>query len=428
MKVVVIGGGGREHAIADKLSESKLLTDMYIIPGNPGTSKLGKNINLNSADQKSILAFCKQENIDLIVVGPEQPLTEGLADYLRKNGFSVFGPNKNAAIIEGEKSFSKKLMKEYSIPTASFEIFQKADYDKVIEYLENIKYPLVIKADGLAAGKGVLICGNYDEAKDAIEDCFNRSIFGNAGAKIVVEEFLTGEEASIFAITDGDDYIVLPSAQDHKRIFDGDNGKNTGGMGAYAPAPVVTDALLDEVKRSIIEPTLSAMKKEGRKYNGCLYCGIMITENGPKVIEFNCRFGDPETQAVLPLLEGDLLELFYSAATGNLQKTAVSFPGGTAVCIVAASNGYPETFGKGFEIKGLSDHYESGVKVFHAGTKFEGDKVITSGGRVLGVTAITKENSLTLCKKKAYEALKKISFGNMYYRTDIADKGIAKQK
>ncbi len=428
MNVVLIGSGGREHAIADKISESKLLNNLFIIPGNPGTAGIGTNVYLNASDHKSILDFCHTNNVELVIVGPEQPLVDGIADFLRENGLLVFGPNKNAAIIEGEKSFSKNLMKKYSIPTADFEIFDKEDYSKAKDYLNNVSYPTVIKADGLAAGKGVLICENKEEALGAIEDCFTKNIFGKAGGKIVIEEFMMGEEASIFAVTDGDNFITLPSAQDHKRISDGDKGKNTGGMGAYSPAPVVTDILLKEVEEKIIAPTLEAMKKEGRKYNGCLYCGLMVNEMGARVVEFNCRFGDPETQVVLPLLKGDLLELFYSAAKGELKKEAVSYSGGASVCVVAASKGYPDSFKNGFEITGLNDIQDQSVRVFQAGTKYDNNKIVTSGGRVLGVTAITKENDLNYCKKIVYEALNKLNFDNIYYRTDIADKGIAKQK
>jgi len=424
MKVLVLGSGGREHAIADKVSESPLLNELFILPGNPGTSKLGKNINLPLSDNKAILDFCIKNNIELVIVGPEQPLTDGIADLLRENNIPVFGPNKNAAVIEGEKSFSKNLMKKYSIPTAAFEVFNKEQYTQASEYIKNSSYPLVVKADGLAAGKGVLICPDYESAVEALEDCFGKSLFGDAGSKVVIEEFMFGEEASIFAVTDGDDFVVLPSAQDHKRIYDGDKGKNTGGMGAYSPAPVMTPELLMEVEEKIIIPTLAAMKAEGRKYNGCLYVGLMITNVGPKVVEFNCRFGDPETQAVLPLLDGDLLELFNSAAKGKINKSAAKYSGGVSVCVVAASGGYPDSFQKGFEISGLDSASSSSVKVFHAGTKYDGDKIVTSGGRVLGVTSVLKENDLRLCKENAYEAIKKISFENIYYRRDIADKGI----
>lgn len=428
MKVLLLGSGGREHAIADKISESGLLKEFFIAPGNPGTASLGKNINLPLSDQKGILEFCISNKIELVVVGPEQPLTEGIADLLRENRIKVFGPNRNAAVIEGEKSFSKNLMKKYGIPTAAFEIFLKDELSRAVEYVNNSSFPLVIKADGLAAGKGVLICPDKESALDALDDCFGKNLFGDAGSKVVIEEFMTGEEASIFAVTDGEDYVILPSAQDHKRIFDGDNGKNTGGMGAYSPAPVVTASLLKEVEEKIIVPTLAAMKQEGRLYNGCLYCGLMITPEGPKVVEFNCRFGDPETQAVLPLLEGDLLELFYSAAAGRIKKDSVKYSGGASVCIVAASKGYPDSFEKGFEITGLDSVDKKCVRVFHAGTKQDEGKILTSGGRVLGVTAVIKENNLSECKKTAYDAIRKINFANIYYRTDIADKGIKRQQ
>ncbi len=428
MNVAVIGSGGRENAIAYKIAESTLLESLFIVPGNPGTASLGKNVSINTSDHAAVHSFCTENKIELVVIGPEQPLTEGLADYLRDAGIPVFGPDKRAAVIEGEKSFSKELMKKYGIPTASYEIFTRDDYSKALDYVQNGSFPVVIKADGLAAGKGVLICATLAEAEDALKDCFERNLFGSAGDKIVIEEFMTGEEASIFAVTDGDDYVVLPSAQDHKRIFDGDKGKNTGGMGAYSPAPVINEILLTEIEKNIIAPALNAMKQEGRKYNGCLYCGLMITPQGAKVVEFNCRFGDPETQAVLPLLEGDLLELFYSAAIGKLNKNAVRYSGGASVCVVAASNGYPGSFEKGFEITGLETISDMDIKVFHAGTRFDGGKVVTSGGRVLGITAVTKENDLAACKEKAYKALKKINFGNIYYRTDIADKGIARLK
>lgn len=428
MNVAVIGSGGREHAITLKISESKLLENLFIIPGNPGTSSLGKNVNLNPAEQQSLYDFCIENNVELVIVGPEQPLTEGLADFLRERGIAVFGPNKNAAVIEGEKSFSKNLMKKYNVPTAAFEIFLKENKEEALNYLKNGSFPVVIKADGLAAGKGVLICQNFEEASEAIEDCFGKEVFGNAGAKVVIEEFMFGEEASIFAITDSENYILLPSAQDHKRIGNKDTGKNTGGMGAYSPAPVVTDAILHQVEKTIIDPVIKAMKKEGREFNGCLYCGLMITNDGPKVVEFNCRFGDPETQVVLPLLEGDLLELFYSAAKGNINKKAVWYSGGSSVCVVAASGGYPDKFEKGFEITGLEKITDPEIKIFHAGTKKEGDKIVTSGGRVLGVTSVSQSKDLRTSKEKAYEALNKINFKNIYYRTDIADKGIAKGK
>ena len=425
MKVLLIGSGGREHALAYKIAQSQKLDRLFILPGNPGTNALGENINLPPNDFDSILSFCYAKSIELVVIGPEQPLVEGMGDFLRKNGLKVFGPNQNAAQIEGHKTFAKNLMRKYFIPTADFVEFNFDDYEKALNYLKNCVFPIVIKADGLAAGKGVLICNNFAEAEKAIDEIFNKKIFGSSGDKIIIEEFLTGEEASIFAITDGDDYICLPSAQDHKRIGDSDTGKNTGGMGAYSPARVISPAMLSEIKEKIISPTLNALREENKKFNGCLYCGLMITTEGPKVVEFNCRFGDPETQAVLPLLEGDFLELLVSTADGRINKNAVKYNNGAAVCVVAASQGYPDSYKKGFEILGL-DKIDKDIIIFQAGTKYSENKIVTNGGRVLGVTAIVEKNDLKEAKLKAYDNLKKIYFDGIYFRNDIADKGINK--
>ncbi len=420
--VLLIGSGGREHALAYKISQSKSLKKLFIIPGNPGTKLLGENVILNQDDHSAILKFCAQNKIDLVVIGPEKPLVDGLSDILRQNKVNVFGPNKNAAAIEGYKTFAKSLMEKYNISTAKYSEFSSEQISSAEEYLKNSNYPVVIKADGLAAGKGVIICNNFDEALYTLNDMFVKKIFGEAGEKIIIEEFLVGEEASIFAITDGDKFICLPSSQDHKRIGDNDTGKNTGGMGAYSPAPVITNELLDGIENEIISPTLKAMKKENRKFNGCLYCGLMITDEGPKVVEFNCRFGDPETQAVLPLLEGDFLELLYSAAVGNLKMDLVKYSGGASVCVVTASKGYPDKYEKGFEITGLDEIGNKEIIVFHAGTKEENGKIITNGGRVLGITAIIKDNDLRIAKQKSYAALDKINYNGIYYRKDISDK------
>lgn len=423
MNVLLIGSGGREHALAIKIAESKSLKKLFIAPGNPGTASLGENINLDIKNENDVEIFLQENNIELVVVGPEQPLVEGFADFIRSKKINVFGPDKAAAQIEGDKSFSKELMKKYNIPTAGFEVFDNNEYEKAVEYVKNGKFPVVIKASGLAAGKGVLICEDENTALEGLEDCFNNKVFGEAGDKVVIEEFMVGQEASLFAITDGENFVSLPVSQDHKRIGDDDTGLNTGGMGAYAPAPVMTQELLELSEKTIIQPTLNALKTEGKTFNGCLYAGIMLTEDGPKVVEFNCRFGDPETQAVLPLLEGDFLELLNSAAAGNINKEAVNYNGKTSVCVIAASAGYPGSYEKGFEILGLDKNYDDEIIVYHAGTKAEENKIVTSGGRVLGVNATTS-GDLKSCKEKAYQGLKNISFEGIYFRNDIADKAI----
>ena len=420
--VLLIGAGGREHALAYKISQSKSLKKLFIIPGNPGTKLLGENVPINQDDHSAVLKFCNQYKIDLVVIGPEKPLVDGLADILRQNNIIVFGPDKNAAAIEGYKTFAKKLMKKYNIPTAKYSEFSSVQISNAEEYLKKTNYPVVIKADGLAAGKGVIICNNLDEALDTLNDMFIKKIFGSAGEKIIIEEFLTGEEASIFAVTDGYKFLCLPSAQDHKRIGDNDTGKNTGGMGAYSPAPVITNELLEIIENEIISPTLKALREENKRFNGCLYCGLMITKEGPKVVEFNCRFGDPETQAVLPLLEGDFLELLYSAGIGNLNLNSVKYSGGASVCVVAASKGYPDKYEKGFEITGLDEVNNKEIVVFQAGTKEDNGKIITNGGRVLGVTSIIRSNNLKIAKQKCYAALGKINYRGVYYRKDISDK------
>ncbi|MDP4117256.1 MAG: phosphoribosylamine--glycine ligase, partial [Bacteroidota bacterium] len=403
--------------------ESSRLSKLFISPGNPGTSSLGENVRINLNDHKSLINFCKTEKIELVVVGPEIPLVAGVADILRAAGIKVFGPSAGAAAIEGEKSFAKNLMRKYNIPTAAFIEFTDEQTVETLEYLRNTVYPLVIKADGLAAGKGVVICNNYSEAETAVIEIFNSKIFGSAGRKIVIEEFMTGEEASIFAVTDGKDFICLPAAQDHKRAGDNDTGKNTGGMGAYAPAALITDELLTEIETKIIAPVIDAMKLEGVSFCGCLYCGLMITSEGPKVVEFNCRFGDPETQVVLPLLKGDFLELLYSAAQGKLNKNAVTYNGGAAVCVILASKGYPDEYLKGYEIHGLNK-IPKGTIAYHSGTIQNDKKIFTNGGRVLGITAITENNDLKAAQKNAYEAVSLISYDNIYFRSDIAGKGI----
>ncbi len=421
MNVVIIGSGGREHALALKITESPTPNKLYILPGNPGTRFLGENININPSEQSKVLKFCKEKNIDLVIIGPEQPLVNGLADILRENQINVFGPNKEAAQIESSKHFAKKVMKEADVPTAKYLPFTSSMLEPAKEYIKSKKYPCVIKVDGLAAGKGVFVCNDSNEAKDALNLVFHDKVFRESGEKVLVEEFLVGDEVSVFAICDGNEFVCLPASQDHKRIGDNDSGKNTGGMGAYAPAPIVTPQLFEQIKNRILYPVVRTLNKRNASFIGCLYAGLIITEDGPKVIEFNCRFGDPETQVVLPVLKGDFLHLLYTAALGKIDKAAVEYNGGSSVCVVAASGGYPDSFEKGFEISGL-DELRADIIIYHAGTKEENGKVITNGGRVLGVTSVLSDFNLMLAKDLSYKALEKINFNNIYYRKDIADK------
>lgn len=421
MNVLIIGSGGREHALAVAISKSNRLNKLFCLPGNPGTRTIAENIEINLNDFDKVLSFCQTLKIDLVVIGPEQPLVEGLSDYLRKNNIVVFGPSSLAAQIESSKSFAKALMLKAGVPTAAYKEFDASEILNAIEFLKDTKYPVVIKADGLASGKGVFISENIEEAKKIINHLAVDKIFGTAGNKFLIEEFLVGEEASIFAITDGEDFVTLPAAQDHKRIGDNDTGKNTGGMGAYAPTPLITDKLEQKINQEIFLPIIRQLKSEGRPFVGCLYAGLMITSEGPKVVEFNCRFGDPETQVVLPLLEGDLLKLLHSAAIGNIDKTAVRYSNGCAVCVIVASEGYPDKFEKGFEIFGL-DIDDPEIIVYHAGTIERNGRIFSNGGRVLGITSVLKNNDLKKAQIKAYETVRKIKFKNMYYRKDIASK------
>ena len=423
MRVLLIGSGGREHALAMKIAESKKLKNLYILPGNPGTALIGENIDHDISDHNTIATFCVENIIDLVVIGPEQPLVEGLANVLRENKIKVFGPDKEAAEIEAHKSFAKAIMKSAGVPTANYIQFSSKMFNTAKEYLKSKKYPCVVKADGLAEGKGVYVCSDFNQADDALRSIFIDKVFGSSGDKVLIEEFLEGEEASVFAVTDGQEFICLPASQDHKRIGENDTGKNTGGMGAYAPALIVTDSLMEEIKIKIIQPTLQTLSEGNKKFIGCLYVGLMITKEGPKVVEFNCRFGDPEAQAVLPLVKGDFLELLYSAAIGKLNKQSIEFSGGSSVCVVAASLGYPDEYEKGFEISGL-DNLPENIIVFHAGTREEKGKILTSSGRVLGVTAVNPVNDLFSTKDMVYKAMSKINFGNMYYRNDIGNKGL----
>ncbi len=421
MNVAIIGSGGREHSLALKVTESPTPNKLFILPGNPGTRFLGENVSINPSEIIKIVEFCKEKNIDLVIIGPEQPLVDGLANILRENHINVFGPNKEAALIESSKHFAKKVMKEADVPTAKYLPFTSSMLEPAKEYIKSKKYPCVVKVDGLAGGKGVMICNSSSEAEAALELIFRDNVSRESGEKVLVEEFLAGEEVSVFAICDGNDFICLPASQDHKRIGDNDTGKNTGGMGAYAPAPIVTPQLFEQIKNRILYPVVRTLNKRNAGFIGCLYAGLIITAEGPKVIEFNCRFGDPETQVVLPVLKGDFLHLLYTAALGKIDKSAVEYNGGSSVCVVAASKGYPDSYDKGFEITGL-DELRADVIVYHAGTKEVSGKILTNGGRVLGVTSVLPDFNLTLAKDLAYNALEKINFKNIYYRKDISDK------
>lgn len=419
MRILLIGGGGREHALAWKLVQSPNVEKLYAAPGNPGMALLQKCecINLNVDDLEGVADYAEEKSIDLTVVGPEAPLVAGLADVFKRRGLPVFGPSKAAAQLEGSKAFSKELMAKYNIPTAFFKICE--DIEAAKAYVEEKGAPIVVKADGLAAGKGVVVAMTKQEALDAIDDMMGDHKFGAAGARVVLEEYMEGEEASLLAFTDGKTVVPMIAAQDHKRVFDGDEGPNTGGMGTYAPAPVMTDILRLKATELVLKPVVAAMAKEGTPYQGCLYAGLMIKGDSVKVVEFNCRFGDPETQVVLSLLDGDLAEIMLACATGTLDKVEVAWHDKAAVCVVMASGGYPESYEKGKEITGLAAAEEDkDVVVFHAGTKEADGKIVTSGGRVLGVTAV--DASIKAARDRAYAAVEKIAFEKNFYRKDIA--------
>ncbi len=417
MKVMVVGGGGREHTIIKKIKENKNVTELYALPGNGGMRDDCVCTGIGAKDIDNIVEFAKRYAIDFAVVAPDDPLVLGCVDALEAVGVKCFGPRANAAIIEGSKVFSKNLMKKYNIPTAQYEVF--TDIDSAMKYIETCPIPTVIKADGLALGKGVVIAMTRDEAKDAVKSMMEDKIFGESGSNVVVEEFLEGPEVSVLAFTDGKTMKPMVSSMDHKRALDGDKGLNTGGMGTIAPNPCYTKELADECMKTIFLPTMEAMNKEGRTFKGCLYFGLMITKNGPKVIEYNCRFGDPETQVVLPLLEGDLLTIMQAVADEKLDEVEVKFADKSACCVVMASNGYPGKYETGYEIK-IDDKIEA--EVFVAGAKITDDKVVTAGGRVLGVvsTADTLENAIN----KAYDNVKYVTFNNAYYRSDIGARAL----
>lgn len=419
MKILLIGSGGREHALAWKLSQSEKVENIYCVPGNPGMATVPKceNVALDTADLNCLADFAEKNNVELTVVGPEVPLVAGIADLFEARGLAVFGPKKLAAQLEGSKSFSKQLMAKYHIPTAFFKVCNTAAEAK--EFICMKGAPIVIKADGLAAGKGVVVAMTMEEAFDAVDMMMGDKKFGAAGARVVVEEFMQGEEASLLAFTDSKTVVPMIAAQDHKRVYDGDKGPNTGGMGAYAPAPVMTDALKRIATETILKPVVNALQAEGMPYKGCLYAGLMINGNSVKVVEFNCRFGDPETQAVLPLLDSDLAEIMWACTNGTLKSDMVRWKDEAAVCVVMASGGYPEKYDNGKQITGLNDAKSIlDTVVFHAGTKNIGDIVVTNGGRVLGVTAVRK--TIAAAQQAAYETVDKIDFAGKYFRKDIA--------
>lgn len=420
MNVLLLGSGGREHALATKIHQSEKLSKLWAYPGNPGILSLAERASVSSDSATDIIPFCKQNSIDLVVVGPEQPLASGLADRLAEEGIPCFGPTKLAAELESSKIFAKDFMISNSIPTAEYRTFSLEQADECYKYLADSSIPVVIKADGLAAGKGVIIAQSHEEAISAARSMFG-GLFKEAGSSIVIEEFMKGEEASIFAISDGNDFVLLAPAQDHKRIGDGDTGKNTGGMGAYAPAPIANNDILHQVSEKIIRPTLDGMRNIGRPFVGCLYAGLMINKGIAKVVEFNCRFGDPETQAVLLAMDGDLLQLLHSAAVGSLDKTALKNPASNHVaCVVLASGGYPDEFTKGYTITGIDAAQSGGATVFHAGTAESNGAIVSAGGRVLNVCA--SGPTLQSALDSAYGAIKKINFNNMYFRSDIGAK------
>ena len=415
MKVMVVGGGGREHAIIKKIKENKSVEKIFALPGNGGIAQDAECVNIGAKDIKKIVEFAKAEKIDFAVVAPDDPLVLGAVDALEAVGIPCFGPRKDAAIIEGSKIFSKNLMKKYNIPTAAYEVFE--DCDKAVEYLKTAPIPTVIKADGLALGKGVIIAMTRDEAIEAVKSMMEDKKFGESGSKVVIEEYLEGPEVSVLSFTDGKTMIPMISSMDHKRAKDNDEGLNTGGMGTIAPNPYYTKDIADVCMETIFIPTMEAMNKEGRTFKGCLYFGLMLTKQGPKVIEYNCRFGDPETQVVLPLLESDLLDIMVHISKGTLDKAEVKFSDDSACCVVMASSGYPEKYDSGFEIKMPTDK-----NIYVAGAKIDSGKLLTAGGRVLGVTETASD--LKSAISLAYETVKEVSFENAYYRNDIGQKAL----
>ena len=416
MKVLIVGSGGREHAIAWSVAKSPKVDKIFCAPGNAGIAEFAECVNIGAMEFDKLVAFAKENAIDLTIIGMDDPLVGVVVDAFESEGLRVFGPRKNAAIIEGSKAFSKDLMKKYKIPTAAYENF--TDPDEAIKYLETAKMPIVLKADGLALGKGVLICNTLEEAKEGVKTLMLDKQFGDAGNEIVIEEFMTGREVSVLAFCDGKTIKCMTSAQDHKRAKDGDQGLNTGGMGTFSPSPFYNDEVEAFCEKYVYQSTIDAMASEGRPFTGILFTGLMITEDGPKVLEYNARFGDPEAQVVLPRMKNDIIDVMEACIDGKLSDVELEFEDNAAVCVVLASDGYPEKYDKGFEIKGLDTFKDKdGYYVFHAGTKFDGDKIVTNGGRVLGVVA--KGENLKAARANAYKATEWIDFANKYKRNDI---------
>ena len=417
MKVLIVGSGGREHAIAWKVAQSKKVDKIYCAPGNAGISEVAECVPIGAMEFDKLVAFAKEKEIDLTVIGMDDPLVGGIVDVFEKEGLRVFGPRKNAAILEGSKAFSKDLMKKYNIPTAAYETF--TDPEKALEYLETAKMPIVLKADGLALGKGVLICQTLEEAKEGVKTLMMDKKFGSAGDEIVIEEFMTGREVSVLSFVDGNIVKIMSSAQDHKRACDGDKGLNTGGMGTFSPSPFYTKEVDDFCKQYIYQPTVDAMAKEGREFKGIIFFGLMLTQKGPKVLEYNARFGDPEAQVVLPRMKNDIVDVMEACIDGTLDKIDLQFEDNAAVCVVLASRGYPVKYEKGLKISGLEKFKDAdGYYCFHAGTKFDSQgNIVTNGGRVLGITATGDD--LKAARANAYKAAGWVDFANKYMRTDI---------
>ncbi len=423
LNVLLLGSGGREHALAWSIKKSARLKKLFIAPGNPGTAEAGTNVDLALDDFEAIAAFIEDNHIDLTIVGPEQPLVEGITDFLEAKGCLVFGPSGQAAQLEGSKKFAKEFMERNNIPTAAYASFNQYEAEEVLRYIkEQDEYPIVLKANGLAGGKGVFICETEAEAEERLKLLKEHSDLNSASETLIVEEFMEGEEASVFVISDGKTARVIHNAQDHKRIGEGDTGLNTGGMGAYCPAPVITPDIMRRVEKEIILPTITGMLREDMPYKGILYCGLMITEQGPKVVEYNCRFGDPECQAILPSLKSDLLELMVAAAKGEMEEHDIILDNKYRCCVVMASDGYPESYKKGKLIEGIED-VADGAVVFHAGTALKDGRLVTNGGRVLSV--VGAGDTLQDAIRNTYKEVKKVTFKNAYYRSDIGVKGLA---